>query len=154
MAGVDVTKVLAGYSTAGPGCVARIKPDIASYTHFRGSGVYAADGGTSAATPVAAGVIAAFRTRFGYNPGDARTHSASIRNIVRRTAEDRGAIGFDFDYGWGIINGIRLAAIASLSVLTPEDPVSNEDLAEHDHEHGGLDELIADEGEGAQHVNT
>lgn len=130
VAGVDVTKVVAGYSTAGPGRLTRIKPDIASYTHFSGSGVYSADGGTSAATPVAAGVVAAFRTRFGYNPADARTNPASIRDIVRRTAEDRGAIGFDFDYGWGIINGVRLAGISSLSIVASAEPSLTEDLAE------------------------
>ncbi len=129
--GVDVTRALAGYSTSGPGRLSRYKPDITSYTHFRGSGVFAADGGTSAATPVAAGVIAAFRTRFGYDATDARTFPASIRNIVRRTAEDRGAIGFDFDYGWGIINGRRLATVTSLSVLTPAT-VTSEELAEYD----------------------
>lgn len=127
--GVDVTKTLVGYSTSGPGRLYRYKPDITCYTHFRGSGVYAADGGTSAATPVAAGVVAAFRTRFGYNPADARTSPASIRNIVRRTVEDRGAVGFDFDYGWGIINGIRLAAITSLSVLAPATVASEEQAA-------------------------
>lgn len=132
--GVDVTKVLAGYSTSGPGRLSRVKPDITSYTHFRGSGVYAADGGTSAATPVAAGVVAAFRTRFGFNPSDARTHPVSVRNIIRRTAEDRGAIGFDFDYGWGIISGTRLAGIPSLSVTEPVavEAVSTDELAEFD----------------------
>jgi subtilisin family serine protease len=132
--GVVVTKDLIGYSTSGPGRISRYKPDITSYTHFRGSGVYAADGGTSAATPVAAGVVAAFRTRFGFNPSDARTHPVSIRNIIRRTAEDRGAIGFDFDYGWGIINGTRLAGITSLSVTEPVavEAVSTDELAEFD----------------------
>jgi hypothetical protein len=49
------------YSTKGPGRLERKKPDVASFTHFAGSGVYAADGGTSAATPAAAGVVAAVR---------------------------------------------------------------------------------------------
>jgi len=142
--GVDVTRALAGYSTSGPGHLSRHKPDITSYTHFRGSGVFAADGGTSAATPVAAGVIAAFRTRFGYNSTDARTYPASIRDIVRRTAEDRGAIGFDFDYGWGIISGQRLAAFTSLSVLTPTT-MTSEELAEYDLEQHDLGASLSGE---------
>jgi subtilisin family serine protease len=145
VAGVDVTKLVAGYSTAGPGRLSRFKPDIASYTHFRGSGVYAADGGTSAATPVAAGVVAAFRTRFGFNAGDARTRPASIRNIVRRTAEDRGAIGFDFDYGWGIISGQRLAAITSLTAAEPVEAVSTDELAEYELEQSGVAAPTPDE---------
>ena len=119
VAGVDVTKMRVGYSTSGPGGLTRFKPDIAAYTHFSGSGVYAADGGTSAACPVAAGVVAAFRSKFHFNPANARTSPAAIRLIVNRTAEDRGAIGFDFDYGHGIINGRRLAAITSLAAMEP-----------------------------------
>lgn len=121
VAGVDATKTRVGYSTSGPGALCRMKPDIASFTHFAGSGVYAADGGTSAATPVAAGVVAAFRSKFHYNPLDARTSSAAVRAVVQRTAEDRGAVGYDFDYGYGVINGRRLAAVSALSIEAPFD---------------------------------
>lgn len=44
VAGVDTTKARVGYSTIGPGRLTRQKPDICGFTHFRGSGVYAADG--------------------------------------------------------------------------------------------------------------
>ena len=119
IAGVDVTKMRVGYSTSGPGRLARMKPDLSSYTHFKGSGVYAADGGTSAATPVAAGVVAAFRSRFPYLAATPKTHPAAIRSLLTRTAEDRGAVGFDFDYGWGIINGKKLATLRALTALEP-----------------------------------
>jgi hypothetical protein len=125
VAGVDVLKRRVGYSTSGPGKLSFMKPDICGYTHFRGSGVYAADGGTSAATPVVAGLIAAFRSRFAYNPADFRTSPAAIRNLLTRTAEDRGSIGFDFDYGWGIANGLRLALIRSLSVMKPQEEAAS-----------------------------
>ena len=116
MAGVDVLKRRVGYSTSGPGRLMFMKPDLCGYTHFRGSGVYAADGGTSAATPVVAGVVGALRSRFPYNPADFRSSPAAIRNLLTRTAEDRGSVGFDFDHGWGIVNGRRLALMRSLSV--------------------------------------
>ncbi|HSN89924.1 MAG TPA: S8 family serine peptidase [Anaeromyxobacteraceae bacterium] len=119
IAGVDVQKNRVGYSTSGPGLLGRIKPDLSSYTHFAGSGVYGADGGTSAATPVAAGVLAAFRSRFPYNVHRPVTHPAAVRTLLTRTAEDRGAVGFDFDYGWGIINGRRLAKLRSLEAREP-----------------------------------
>ncbi|GMR17289.1 MAG: hypothetical protein BMS9Abin32_363 [Gammaproteobacteria bacterium] len=121
VAGVDVLKRRVGYSTSGPGKITYLKPDLCGYTHFRGSGVYPADGGTSAATPVVAGLVAAFRSRFPYNAADFRTSPAAIRNLLMRTAEDRGSIGFDFDFGWGIANGRRLALIRSLSVMQPQE---------------------------------
>lgn len=120
VAGVDIEKHRVGYSTRGPGTLSRMKPDLCGYTHFRGSGVYAADGGTSAATPVVAGVMAAFRSRFPYTPTDPLRSSASVRSIFLRTAEDRGSMGFDFEYGWGIVNGSRLAAIRALTVTARE----------------------------------
>jgi len=100
VAGVDVNKERAGYSSQGPGRLAERKPDVCGYTHFVGSGVYPQDGGTSAACPVVAGVVAAVRTK---------VHAgilapAQLHALVRRHAEDRGGSGFDYDYGWGIID--------------------------------------------------
>ena len=117
VAGVDTTKQRVGYSSVGPGRLTKAKPDIACYTHFKGSGVYPADGGTSAATPVAAGVIAAVRTRIPHNATRPETSPAAIRNMVTKTAEDRGLVGFDFEYGWGIVDGCALAG----HVCEPKD---------------------------------
>jgi subtilisin family serine protease len=65
-----------------PGRLTKNKPDVAGYTHFKGSGVYTADGGTSAATPVVAGVVAAVRSARPYNPADSTTSPAAIRSLV------------------------------------------------------------------------
>lgn len=109
IAGVEVaTYKRVGYSSQGPGRLSNLKPDVSAYTHFAGSGVYPADGGTSAACPVAAGAIAALRTRFKATS----VSPASMRAILQRTALDRGAHGFDYDYGWGIVQ--PLAALAHL----------------------------------------
>jgi hypothetical protein len=97
-----------GYSNRGPGKLTTNKPDITGYTHFAGSGVYAADGGTSAATPVVAGVVAAIRTVRPYN-GTISRRPAAIRNILTTTANDLGAIGYDFTYGFGVVNGCKIA---------------------------------------------
>jgi hypothetical protein len=94
-----------------------MKPDISSYTHFKGSGVYSADGGTSAATPVVAGVVAAVRSVFPYDPATPASDPAAVRNMLTKTAEDRGLVGYDFEYGWGIVNGCRLA-----EALCPKPP--------------------------------
>lgn len=109
VAGVDTTKVRAGYSAIGPGRLVARKPDIAGYTHFLGSGVYPADGGTSAATPVVAGVVAAVRSGRPYDPTDPATRPTAIRSLITSTAEDLGTTGYDFLHGYGVVNGCALA---------------------------------------------
>lgn len=100
VAGVITSKERIGYSTQGPGRLEDKKPDIASFTHFAGSGVYPADGGTSAATPVAAGVVAAIRRVY---PASVLS-PAMLRDILRDTAESRGGSNFNYDYGYGVIS--------------------------------------------------
>jgi subtilisin family serine protease len=101
--GVDVSGTRVGYSSQGPGRLAQRKPDLCAYTHFAGSRAFgedAPDSGTSTACPVAAGVVAALRTDWStgeLTPGQVRT-------LLRRTADDRSDIGFDYDYGYGIID--------------------------------------------------
>lgn len=108
IAGVDISKTRVGYSTQGPGRLSHNKPDLCGYTHFRGSGVYTADGGTSAATPVVAGVVATLRNKRPYEPGNPATTPATMRALMRSTAEDLGAAGFDFDHGFGVVDGCAL----------------------------------------------
>jgi subtilisin family serine protease len=106
VAGVDVSRTRVGYSSQGPGRLENDCPTISSYTHFAGSGVYPADNGTSAASPVLAGLLAAIRT----------VHSASalptqqLRSLVCSTADDLGTAGFDYDHGWGTPNTKALLA--------------------------------------------
>lgn len=125
VAGVDTTRVRAGYSSQGPGRLTRAKPDICGYTHFRGSGVYAADGGTSAATPVVAGVLAAVRSVKPYVAADPTTHPAAMRSLLTSTAVDLGTVGFDYNHGYGVVDGCKLATkltprITPLCKLVPE----------------------------------
>jgi subtilisin family serine protease len=98
--GVIISQERIGYSTKGPGRLEKKKPDIAAFTHFAGSGVYAADGGTSAATPVAAGVIAAIRRLY---PASV-VPPAQLRDLLRKTAEPQGRGKFNHEYGHGVIN--------------------------------------------------
>jgi hypothetical protein len=124
VAGVDVTKEHVGYSSIGPGRLTRRKPDLCGFTHFSGSGVYAADGGTSAATPVVAGVVAAMRTRLPFIPGSLRSSPARVRDFMRRTAQDVGTLGYDYKHGYGVVNGTAVAlltpVVASPTVAAPE----------------------------------
>lgn len=105
---VTVTGRRLGYSSQGPGGLYRRKPDIAAYSHFRGSGIYPVDAGTSAASPVAAGLIAALRQKVSVR---ARPPVA-MKGLLQRTATDLQGDGWDFDMGYGVIN-----AVAALKAL-------------------------------------
>jgi hypothetical protein len=99
IAGVTANRQRVGYSSQGPGRLDPEKPDLSIYTHFAGSGIYPADSGTSAACAVAAGVVAAIRSV--YPPS--RISPAQLRQLLRRTAQDLGTIGFDYSHGFGVI---------------------------------------------------
>lgn len=62
---VTVDGELLDYSSEGPGLLATAKPDLAAPSHFSGFGIagMSADTGTSAACGVAAGVVAALRSK-------------------------------------------------------------------------------------------
>lgn len=97
-----------GYSSQGPGMFEAEKPDIASYSHFYGNfgpgrpaggGAGDFDNGTSAATPVAAGVAALLTSALpGLSPDE-------LKRALMETAVEVGpGIGWNADFGAGIIN--------------------------------------------------
>ncbi|GAA1517588.1 hypothetical protein GCM10009677_58620 [Sphaerisporangium rubeum] len=107
--GVDTNGRRVGYSSQGPGRLSDRKPDICAYTHFAGSEAFGdgkPDSGTSAACPVAAGLVAAVRTRW---PASVLP-PAQLRALLQRTAEDRSDVGYDYDYGYGITDPVALLA--------------------------------------------
>jgi len=110
VAAVTVTDRRLGYSSQGPGALYSRKPDLAGFSHFKGSGIYPADGGTSAASPVAAGVAAALRQRFATE----RLAPAQLKGLLQRTARDLRGDGWDYDLGYGVID-----AAAVLKALRP-----------------------------------
>ncbi len=110
VAAVTVTDRRLGYSSQGPGGLTRRKPDLAGFSHFRGSGVYPVDTGTSAASPVAAGAAAALRQRV----STTRLKPAQVKGLLQRTARDLEGNGWDFDLGYGVLD----AAAALLAIGT------------------------------------
>jgi subtilisin family serine protease len=107
--GIDTHDERVGYSSQGPGRLSAEKPDVCSYTHFKGSEVFgtgSADSGTSAACPVAAGVVAAIRTKHKHST----LPPAQLRTLIAKTATELGGIGFDYDYGWGALSPQALLA--------------------------------------------
>jgi hypothetical protein len=97
-----------GYSSRGPGQLAKRKPDLVAPAHFIGSrvaldvhryGAHDADFGTSAAAAVVAGVVAALRTRWPDLP------PACLRETLCSTAQRPS--GFEPLRGWGMIAPAR-----------------------------------------------
>ncbi|MGA8030220.1 MAG: S8 family serine peptidase [Bryobacteraceae bacterium] len=106
IAAVTVDKGRLGYSSQGPGGLTDKKPDVAAYSHFAGSGVYKADGGTSAACPVAAGVVAALRQ------AAPNLSPAELKGIIQKGADLLG-LAWDYDTGYGVINAERAWSLLS-----------------------------------------
>lgn len=86
-----------GYSSRGPAALDPNKPDFCSVSHF--TGYFTSDSGTSAATPILAGVVALLK--------QARPASTQdgLKNVLRATAKDIGPAGFDVHSGAGIVQG-------------------------------------------------
>lgn len=110
VAAVTVTDRRLGYSSQGPGGLYSRKPDLGAFSHFRGSGVYPADGGTSAASPVAAGVAAALRQKVSTR----KLRPAQLKGLLQRTARDLDGNGWDYDLGYGVIDAA--AAVKALGL--------------------------------------
>jgi subtilisin family serine protease len=106
-----------GYSATGPGFLSRVKPDLCAFSHFVGSQVGGeADTGTSTAAPVAAGMIAAIRSRIPINTADPNTGPAAVRAFLQKKADRFGSPGWPRpDMGWGILDGAAIAAVFEAS---------------------------------------
>ena len=92
---VNKNEQFVGYSSQGPGALDSNKPDFCSITHFKG--YFSSDSGTSAATPIAAGVVALLKQA---NPA---LTQAEVKKILRDTAKDIGPTGWDQHSGTGIL---------------------------------------------------
>ena len=88
---------LVGYSSPGPSYVLQgRKPDFCSITHFEGW--FGCDSGTSAACPIAAGVVALLKQ---VSP---ELKQKDLQKLLMETAKDIGPPGWDNFSGAGIIN--------------------------------------------------
>lgn len=99
---VNINERFVGYSSQGPGALDSNKPDFCSVTHFAGyfptvSPAGPSDGGTSAATPIAAGVVALLKQA---KPSATQDQ---IKDAIKKTCKDIGPAGFDQHSGSGIL---------------------------------------------------
>lgn len=117
---------LAYFSSRGPivdslGNFKYLKPDICApgltitaANANTGAG-YATYSGTSMATPFAAGTVAlALQAKPALTPGQAKS-------LVEETAQDRGAVGKDHDWGAGLLDGKALVAKAVNNTVASSD---------------------------------
>jgi hypothetical protein len=105
VAGATMRKQRVGYSSQGPAIpgMKHTKPDLTAYTHFAGSqafGTTEPDTGTSAACPVAAGCVAALRSKL---PPTTLAPDDLSRELRADAKQPRGADGWNRNYGYGII---------------------------------------------------
>jgi subtilisin family serine protease len=88
-----------GYSSQGPASLDPHKPDFCSITHF--TGYFNSDSGTSAATPIAAGVVALLKQAV------PTLTQAGVKLALVNTAIDIGPSSWDQHSGAGIISAIK-----------------------------------------------
>lgn len=116
LGGCDLNNQIVGYSSQGPAIanMSANKPDLATYTHFLGSeafGTGTPDSGTSTACPVAAGCVAAIRTKV---LPTATPPAALFSQLLTTASAVPGQTGWQPDFGHGIMNAD--AAATSLGV--------------------------------------
>lgn len=113
------------FTSWGPTDDGRIKPDIVA----NGASVYSPVGtsdssystysGTSMASPNAAGTAALLVEHYAkLFPGKSMM-SSTLRGLIIHTADDRGRVGPDYQYGWGLINGQEAVNLVSDHASNP-----------------------------------
>ena len=106
---------LVGSSSRGPAHDGRIKPDIAAHGQGQISidpfNSYQSFGGTSAASPSTAGVLAQLYQAYKELGDGSNPPSALIKAVSMNAADDYGNRGPDFKFGWGRINGLKAVKI-------------------------------------------
>ena len=107
----DATLVVS--SSRGPAYDGRLKPDISANGQDQLStdenNTYQVFGGTSAASPSIAGVVAQLHQAYRDLNNGETAEAALLKTVMLNTANDLGNAGPDFKYGWGHVNAYRSA---------------------------------------------
>ncbi|MEM6344262.1 MAG: PKD domain-containing protein [Bacteroidota bacterium] len=125
---------IVGSSSRGPATDGRIKPDMAA--HGQGelstspNHSYFPFGGTSAASPTGAGLMAQLYQAYRELNANAYPASGLMKAIVMNTARDLGNPGPDFTHGWGLYHGLRAVKVLEEvryleNILTQGDTMSH-----------------------------
>lgn len=111
VASTNFLGILSGFSSRGPATDGRIKPDITG----QGEGVtstapnnsYTSGSGTSYSAPGIAGVAALLYQTYADANSGALPKSTLIKAAMLNTAQDKGNVGPDYKFGYGLVNGLR-----------------------------------------------
>lgn len=108
---LNANDVIESTSSRGPAHDGRIKPDICANGRDQlstdGNNTYQVGGGTSAASPGVAGVMAQLYQAYKELNGGNEPESPLIKACLLNGAEDLGNEGPDYTYGWGRVNAYR-----------------------------------------------
>lgn len=98
-------------SSRGPAHDGRLKPDISANGNSQEStdhnNTYQVFGGTSAAAPGIAGIVAQLTQAYREINNTIDAPTALIKASLLNTANDLGNVGPDFKFGWGHVNAFR-----------------------------------------------
>lgn len=116
--------VISNFSSWGPTDDGRIKPDVVAdgvnivSSISTSDNAYANYSGTSMAAPAASGSLFLLQEYYSKINGAAFLRSATLKGLVIHTADDGGNIGPDYQYGWGVINMEKAAAVITAKNTT------------------------------------
>ena len=118
VANLDPDGTLVNTSSRGPAHDGRIKPDIAAngagQVSTRHGNSYQIFGGTSAAAPGIAGILAQMHQVYREANEGEIADAVLLKSCLLNSTDDLGNIGPDFKFGWGQVNAYR-------AVLTLEE---------------------------------
>jgi len=109
----DTIDAMASWSTTGNN-VDLSAPGVSILTTVSG-GTYGWSGGTSLSAPIVAGVAALVISA---NPG---LTGVQVQDILKQSADDLGAPGWDPSYGWGRVNAYKAVLAATSGTVPPAD---------------------------------
>ena len=101
---IDSSYALASWSNTGSP-IDLAAPGVGIYTTTAGGG-YGAVSGTSFSAPIVAGVAALVISA---NPS---LSGSQVQQVLKQSADDLGAVGWDPSYGWGRVNAQRAVNLA------------------------------------------
>jgi PKD repeat protein len=114
-ANLDADTELANSSSRGPAHDGRLKPDIAAHGQGQVStdegNTYQVFGGTSAAAPGIAGVMAQLHQAYRELNNGETAPAALLKAALLNGANDLGNVGPDFRFGWGHVNALRAVTV-------------------------------------------
>lgn len=129
--------VISAFSSWGPTDDGRIKPDIVAdginvLSPIATPNGYASFSGTSMSAPNAAGSLFLLQEYYSKLKAGAFLRSATLKGLAIHTAEEAGSsAGPDYQFGWGLLNVEKAAAIITAAVPSNNAATSQHQLYEN-----------------------